>query len=238
MIILNNVSFSYDKGKEILHDINLHIRKGEKTALIGANGAGKSTLIKALVGLISVTGSIAVSGMEVSRKNLAAIRQKTGLVLQNSDNQMFMPTVYDDMRFGPLNYGISGEETERRIDEVLEKLEISSLKNRQNHKLSGGEKKMASIATILVMDPDTVIMDEPCSSLDPYNRRKVINIIKSLEKTLLIASHDLDMILETCERTLIMKDGRIVADGQTKELLKNRELLENNRLELPLKYQL
>ena len=238
MIEFNNVSFSYDKGKEVLHDICLKINPGEKAALIGANGAGKSTLIKAIFGLISTEGNIRIDGTVVNRKNLAEIRQKAGLVLQNSDTQMFMPTVYDDMRFGPLNYGIPKEEVETRIDSVLSRLEIEPLKNRHNHKLSGGEKKMASIATILVMDPQLVIMDEPCSSLDPYNRRKVINIIKSLDKTMLIASHDLDMILETCTRTIILHDGRIVADGSTKELLKDRALLEEHRLELPLRYQI
>ena len=161
------------------------------------------------------------------------IRRKLGFVLQNSDNQMFMPTVYEDMIFAPLNYGLSREEAERRVDAVLEKLGLQELKHRHNHRISGGEKRMAAIATILAMEPEAVLMDEPSSALDPYNRWLVINTIRELRQTKLITSHDLDMILDTCRRVILLDRGRIVADGPAEEILRNKELLESHRMELP-----
>ena len=150
---------------------------------------------------------------------------------------MFMPTVYEDMIFGPLNYGLPREEVDRRVDEVLARLDLEYLKHRYNHKISGGEKRMGAIATILAMEPAAILMDEPTSALDPYNRRIVINTIRSLEQTKLIASHDLDMILDTCDRVILIAGGRIVADGPAMEILSNRELLEANRMELPFRMQ-
>ena len=147
---------------------------------------------------------------------------------------MFMPTVYEDMIFGPKNYGLSKEETDKKIDEVLQLLGIQDLKHRYNHKLSGGEKRMTAIATVLAMEPEVLLMDEPSAALDPYNRRMVINIIKQLPQTKIITSHDLDMILDTCDRVILLGNGKVVADGECREILANRELLEENRLELPL----
>ena len=201
--------------------------------LIGANGAGKSTVMKLLLGLLPGEGQILVDGLPVNKQNLAQIRRKLGFVLQNSDNQMFMPTVYEDMIFAPLNYGLSREETERRVDAVLDQLGLQALKHRHNHKISGGEKRMAAIATILAMEPEAVLMDEPTAALDPYNRRIVINTIRGLQQTKLITSHDLDMILDTCDRVILLSEGRIVADGPAGELLRDRALLEANRMELP-----
>jgi len=155
-------------------------------------------------------------------------------VLQNSDNQMFMPTVYEDMIFAPLNYGLSREEAEYRVDKALEHLGLMELKYRHNHRMSGGEKRMAAIATILAMEPDVILMDEPTSALDPYNRRIVINTIRGLKQTKLIASHDLDMILDSCERVILLDNGRIVADGPADIILRDRKLLEAHRMELPL----
>ena len=155
-------------------------------------------------------------------------------MLQNSDNQMFMPTVYEDMIFAPLNYMLSREEADARVDAVLARLHLEDLKHRYNHKISGGEKRMAAIATILAMEPEAILMDEPSSALDPYNRRLVINTIRELSQTKLITSHDLDLILDTCGRVILLSNGRIAADGPAQELLRDRALLEANRMELPL----
>ena len=233
MIEFQHVSFSYEKERSVLEDLSFRIGPGESVGLIGANGAGKSTVMKLALGLLSGEGRILADGIEVSRANLADVRRRIGFVLQNSDNQMFMPTVYEDMIFAPLNYGLSREEAEQRVDKALGQLGLQELKYRHNHRISGGEKRMAAIATILAMEPDVILMDEPSSALDPYNRRIVINTIRGLKQTKLIASHDLDMILDTCERVILLDRGRIVADGPADEILRDRELLEAHRMELP-----
>ena len=233
MIEFKNVSFSYEKEHPVLKNMSFSIEKGEAVGLIGANGAGKSSMLKVLLGLLPHEGEILVNDIPLCKQNLAQIRRVLGFVLQNSDNQMFMPTVYDDMMFGLLNYGMNKEDAERRVDAVLEQLGLTQLKNKYNHKISGGEKRMAAIATVLAMEPEVIIMDEPSVSLDPYNRRAVINVINSLTQTKIIASHDLDMIMETCRRVILISDGQIVASGDTDEILRNKELLENNRMELP-----
>lgn len=227
------MSFSYEAGIQVIDHLSFSIHKGESVGLIGANGAGKSTIMKLMLGLLQGEGQILVDGLPVEKKNLPVIRQKIGFVLQDSDNQMFMPTVYEDMIFGPLNYGLSKEEAETRVDLVLRDLNLEELKHRHNHKLSGGEKRMAAIATILAMEPEMVVMDEPSTALDPCNRRTVINTINRLPQTKLIASHDLDMILDTCQRVILLSRGRIAADGDADTILRDRELLEANRMELP-----
>ena len=237
MIEFFHVSFCYEPGVPAVHDLRFTIHDGESVGLIGANGAGKSTLMQLLLGLLAGEGAITVDSLAVGKKNLAAIRQKIGFVLQDADNQMFMPTVLDDMVFGPCNYGLSRVEAERRADEVLARLNLSHLKNRYNHKLSGGEKRMAAIATILVMAPSVIVMDEPTTALDPVNRRAVINAVNGLSQTKLIASHDLDMILDTCARVIVLSGGTIAADGPAQAVLRDRALLEANRLELPLRLQ-
>lgn len=238
MIEFQNVKFSYESGKDVIHDMSFRIEKGESVGLIGANGAGKSTIMKLLLGLLqAVDGKVLIDGTEVKKETLGEIRAKLGFVLQNSDNQMFMPTVYEDMIFGPLNYGLSREVVDKRVDEVLERLGLEYLKHRYNHKISGGEKRMGAIATILAMEPAAILMDEPTSALDPYNRRLVINTIRELDQTKLIASHDLDMILDTCDRVILISGGRVAADGPAAEILSNKELLEANRMELPLRMQ-
>ncbi len=235
MITCQQVSFSYEKDRPVLRDLSFTVHPGESVGLIGANGAGKSTLMKLILGLLPcMQGQILVDGSAVGKDTLKEVRRKLGYVLQNSDNQMFMPTVYEDMIFAPLNYMVSREETDRRVDAVLEKLGIGDLKSRHNHKLSGGEKRMAAIATILAMEPEALLMDEPTSALDPYNRRIVIRTIRDLPQTKLIASHDLDMILDTCDRVIVLSKGQIAADGPAGEILTDRRLLEENRLELPL----
>ena len=196
MIQLEHVSFSYESETPVLKDLSFRIAKGETVGLIGANGAGKSTVMKALLGLLTTEGRITVGGTPVQQSTLPEIRRRLGFVLQNSDHQMFMPTVYEDMIFAPLNYGLSPAEAEGRADDALKLLGLESLKHRHNHKISGGEKRMAAIATILAMNPEAILMDEPTSALDPYNRRIVIHTIRTLRQTKLIASHDLDMILD------------------------------------------
>lgn len=233
MLEFCNVSFSYEAGIQVIDHLSFSIHKGESVGLIGANGAGKSTIMKLMLGLLQGNGQIFVGGLPVEKKNLPVIRQKIGFVLQDSDNQMFMPTVYEDMIFGPLNYGLSKEDAEKRVDRVLQDLNLKELKHRHNHKLSGGEKRMAAIATILAMEPEMVVMDEPSTALDPCNRRSVINTINRLPQTKLIASHDLDMILDTCQRVILLSHGHIAADGDVETILRDKELLEANRMELP-----
>ena len=232
MIEFQNVSFSYGEAP-VVENLSFSIQKGETVGLIGANGAGKSTIMKLLLGLLSGQGQILVDGLTVNKQNLPAIRQKIGFVLQDSDNQMFMPTVYEDMIFGPRNYGLSKEETEKRVDNILSQLGLQSLKYRHNHKISGGEKRMAAIATILAMEPEMILMEEPSTALDPVNRRTVINTINRLPQTKLIASHDLYMILDTCQRVILLSHGAIVADGDAETILRDKALLESNRMELP-----
>ena len=234
MMEFRNVSFSYEAESPVLTDVSFHIKRGEAVGLIGANGAGKSTVMKLLLGLLQGDGTVLVDGVEVQKDTLFQVRRKLGFVLQNSDNQMFMPTVYEDMIFAPLNYGLSREEAERRVDAALDRLGLQALKHRYNHRISGGEKRMAAIATILAMEPEAILMDEPTSALDPYNRRLIINTIRNLGQTRLIASHDLDMILDTCERVILLSGGRVVADGGAEELLRDRELMERHHMELPL----
>ena len=232
MIEFQNVSFAYGQTP-VVENLSFSIQKGETVGLIGANGAGKSTIMKLMLGLLSGSGSIRVDGLTVSKENLSEIRRKIGFVLQDSDNQMFMPTVYEDMIFGPRNYGLSKEAADEKVDTILEQLGLQELKHRHNHKISGGEKRMAAIATILAMEPEMILMDEPSTALDPVNRRTVINTINRLPQTKLIASHDLDMILDTCQRVILLSHGAIVADGDAETILRDKALLEANRMELP-----
>ena len=234
MIEFQHVSFAYEKDRPVIRDLSFRIDSGESVGLIGANGAGKSTVMKLLLGLLPREGRILVDDTPVTKETLKTIRRKLGFVLQNSDNQMFMPTVYEDMIFAPLNYMVSREEAEKRVDAVLARLGLTELKYRHNHKISGGEKRMAAIATILAMEPEAILMDEPTSALDPYNRRVVINTIRELSQTKIITSHDLDMLLDTCDRVLLLSEGQIVADGPAGEILRDQALLESHRMELPL----
>ena len=233
MIAFQNVSFSYDGTVPVVEDLSFSISSGESVGLIGANGAGKSTIMKLMLGLLTGQGKIFVGDLEMNKQNLPKIRQTVGFVLQDSDNQMFMPTVYEDMIFGPRNYGLTKEQAEARVDRVLNQLCLAELKHRYNHKISGGEKRMAAIATILAMEPEVILMDEPSTALDPVNRRTVINTIHRLPQTKLIASHDLDMILDPCQRVILLSHGKIVADGSADAILRDRALLEANRMELP-----
>ena len=233
MLVFDHVSVFYG-GTQVLRELSFSIQNGEQVGLIGANGAGKSTLMKAALGLVPYTGSITVDDLPVTRENLPAVRRKLGYVLQDADNQMFMPTVLDDMLFGPMNYGLSRKEAERQADETLASLRMEHLKLRHNHKMSGGEKRMAAAAAILAMKPYMLFMDEPSTALDPRNRRTLICVLRARPETKLIASHDLDLVLETCRRVLLIADGTLAADGPARELLRDKVLLEANGLELPL----
>ena len=234
MITFRDVAISYKNSAPVLQNLSFEIAKGEQVGLVGANGTGKSTLMRAAVGLLSAEGTISVGGTAVSQKNLAEIRKRIGYVVQDSDNQLFMSTVLEDMIFGPMNYGMSKEEAVSESESVLERLGISKIKDRYNHTLSGGEKKLAALAVILAMKPDTLLLDEPSAALDPYNRRQLISELNSLPMTKLVASHDLDFILETCDRVILLGEKGIVADGPAGEILRDEELLLANHLELPL----
>ena len=237
-IELKQVDFAYDKNIQILKQVTMQIKFGESVGLIGANGVGKSTLLKLLVGLNeNYTGDIQVRGIPVVGQNLVEIRKKLGYVFQDSENQLFMSTVLEDVAFGPRNYGLPESEVKKRVEDALKRMRIEHLAEKQIYKLSGGEKKMAAIATILSMQPEVVLMDEPTIALDPKNRRNLIHILNELSQTKLIASHDLDMIYDTCDRVVLMDQGEVVADGMAKEILTDQKLLEEHGLELPLGIQ-
>lgn len=237
VIELSHASFSYEKGNDILSDISFTIKSGECVGLIGSNGTGKSTLLKMLAGILEHKGEVKVFDLNVEKKNLSQIRKDLGLVFQDSDSQLFMPTLYDDMAFGPRNYGLSKEETEKAVDEALLRTNISHLKYKHNHKMSGGEKRMASIATILAMKPKIVLMDEPSIALDPFNRRTLINNLNAMPETKLIASHDLDLVYETCDRVILLDNKSVKADGDASVILRDKDLLTSCHLELPFCFQ-
>lgn len=234
-IDIQNLSFAYEEQQPILQNITLHAAEHEAIGIIGANGVGKSTLLKLLVGLyLNFEGHIRIEEIPLEAKMLPQIREKIGYVFQDSDSQLFMSTAYEDIAFAPRNYNLPEAEVERRVTQALKMVGIPHLRDKQIFKMSGGEKKLVSLATILSLTPDIILMDEPSIALDPRNRRRLINLLNSFEHLKIIATHDLDLVLDTCKRTIILADGRIVADGPTQSLLSNRKLLEDNGLELPL----
>ena len=234
-IDVENVCFSYEKNVPILDQITFHAHENDSIGIIGANGVGKSTLLKLLVGLnVNFEGSIRIEEIPVEAKTLPKIREKVGYVFQDSDSQLFMSTVGEDVAFAPRNYGLPAAEVERRVQEALMRTGITALRDKHTYKLSGGEKKLASIATILSMTPDIILMDEPSAALDPKNRRNLIRILNEFEHLKIITSHDLDFIWDTTSRTILMSEGRIIRDGETKEILSDEALLDANGLELPL----
>lgn len=237
-INVENLSFSYEKEQPILKNITFTAKGNDSIGIIGANGVGKSTLLKLLVGLnLNYEGSIRVENIPVEKNTLSIIRERIGYVFQDSDNQLFMSNVYEDIAFAPRNYGFSEEEVKKRVENALNMVYINNLKNKKIYKLSGGEKKLISIATIFSMTPDIILMDEPSIALDPKNRRNLINILNKFQHLKIIASHDLDMILDTCNRTILMSEGKIIKDGNTKDILTDKKLLEANNLELPFCFQ-
>ena len=236
LLKIEHLGFEYEKGEKVLNDISFEAYDHESIGVIGANGIGKSTLMKLLVGLnLNYEGSLEVAGHVMDKKNLAHIREHIGYVFQDSDSQLFLSTVEDDIAFGPRNYGLSEAEVDKRVNDALEKVHISDLRKKQTYKLSGGEKKLVAIATILAMNPDIIIMDEPSVALDPRNRKNLIGVLNEIEALKLITSHDLDFIMDTCERTILIDEGTIIADGPTDTILRDKELLESHGLELPLR---
>lgn len=234
-IVVEHLNFSYEKGRNVLTDVHFSAEDGQSIGLIGANGAGKSTLLKILVGLnTGFEGKIMVGDILLKEKNLVEVRKRMGYVFQDSDSQLFMTTVEDDVAFAPRNYGFSENEVKKRTANALKAAGISHLASNPIYKLSGGEKKLAAIATVLSMSPDVILMDEPSAALDPKNRRNLIGILNSLPCLKIIASHDLDFVWDTCDRVLVMGKGTIAADGTPEEILTDGNLLDLYGLELPL----
>ncbi len=234
-IDVENLNFAYEKETPVLSGLSFHASENEAVGIIGANGAGKSTFLKLLVGLdLNFTGSIRIEEIPLEKKTLQLIRGKIGYVFQDSDSQLFMTTVGEDVAFAPRNYGLPEEEVEKRVQEALEKVHITHLRDKSIFKLSGGEKKLASLATILSMSPDMILLDEPSVALDPRNRRNLIHVLNEFEHLKLIASHDLDFIWDTCSRVVLVHEGQIIADGTPDVILRDEKLLSENGLELPL----
>lgn len=238
IVEFDNVRFRYPDGTEALKGVSFRITHGESVGIIGANGAGKSTLLMQMNGVIlPSSGTVMIGDLQLTKRTRPEIRKKVGVVFQNADDQLFMPTVHDDVAFGPLNLGMSAEKVQERVLTALRTVGCPDLGGKPPHHLSGGQKRAVSIATVIAMDPDILVMDEPSSNLDPKSRRYLMNLLKGFEHTKIIAAHDLDFILDVCGRCLVIHDGRIVADGPAGSILTNRSLLEENNLELPLSLQ-
>ncbi len=238
IIDIQDVHFRYPDGTRALNGVSLRIVHGESLGIVGANGAGKSTLLLLLSGtFLPSEGSISIGEICLTKKTVREIRKKVGFVFQDPDDQLFMPTVFEDVAFGPLHLGWALENVEKSALKALEQVNCLHLKDRPPHKLSVGQKRAVSIASVIAMDPDLLVLDEPSSNLDPRSRRQLIQLLKTFDHSKIIASHDLDMVLEVCERTIILGEGRIAADGRTQELLANEKLLKENGLEKPLSLQ-
>ncbi len=238
-IIIENLTYTYPDGTKALNDINLAIEAGERVALIGANGSGKSTLQLHLNGIIlPQAGRIKVGEWFINSDTLRDIRNFVGLVFQNPDNQLFMPTVWDDVIFGPKNRGWRDEELNERAKKAMMMVDIDSeyYGPRNTENLSGGEKKRIAIAGVLAMEPQVLVLDEPSAQLDPRSRRQLIELLKNLSLTQLVATHDLDLALELCDRTVVLSQGRIVYDGATEKIMSNPDFLVQHSLESPLSY--
>jgi cobalt transport protein ATP-binding subunit len=229
---IENLTYAYPDGQQALTDITLHIGPDEKVALVGPNGAGKSTLMLHLNGLLDAQqGSLSVGGLAVEEANLGQIRAWVGLVFQNADDQLFNPKVFDDVAFGPLHMGIPDEEVRRRSMEALAAVGMGNYAERISHHLSIGEKKRIAIATVLSMDPKILLFDEPTAGLDPRARRSLINLLKDMQRTMLVATHDMRFVKEIFPRTVVLDEGRIVADGATDDIMNDEALLEKHGLE-------
>ena len=230
----DDVHYRYPNGYEALCGVSFRITHGEKVALVGANGAGKSTLLLHTNGLLMPSqGGVVLGGIALTRRTLPLVRQSVGLVFQDSDNQLFMPTVEEDVAFGPSNMRLEPEEIRRRVTEALDAVGALDLRGESPFRLSGGQKKRVAIATVLAMEPSVLVMDEPTSNLDPRARRQILDLIRRFSHTTLIATHDMEMVLDLCDRTIVMKEGRIVADGSTRHVFGDLALLEECGLEQP-----
>lgn len=238
IVEVKNLRHVYPDGTVALDEVSFRITHGESVAIIGANGAGKSTLLQHLNGYLAATsGDIRIGDTPLTRATLADIRRTVGMVFQDPDDQLFMPTVFDDVAFGPLNQGLPEEDVERRVTNALELVGAGHLKRKPPYHLSSGEKRRAAIATVLAMSPDILVMDEPTSGLDPFARRQLMALLKDFRHTKIFTSHDLDMVLELCERTIVLHEGVVRADGPTREIFGNDTLLAGCCLEKPLSMQ-
>lgn len=235
IVEVRDLQFKYPDESSALAGVSFRITHGESVAVVGANGAGKSTLLLHLNGcLIPQAGVVRIGDMPLTKKTLEHIRRTVGMVFQDSDDQLFMPTVYDDVAFGPLNLGLPPEEVEARVTDALATVGASHLTNRPPHRLSAGEKRSVAIASVLSMSPSILVMDEPTSNLDPRARRQLIELLKSFEHTIIVATHDLDMVLDLCSRTIVLRAGCVAADGATLDILQDQPLLQSCSLEKPL----
>jgi cobalt/nickel transport system ATP-binding protein len=230
--------FSYPDGTVALRSVSFTIHHGESVAIIGANGAGKSTLLQQLNGSLTPSaGQVRIGDVPVTNATLRDVRRSVGMVFQQPDDQLFMPTVYDDVAFGPLNLGISGHDLEQRVYRALDAVSARHLAAKPPYRLSAGEKKRVAIATVLAMDPSVLVMDEPTAGLDPYARREIMRLLTAFDHTRIITSHDLDMVAEVCNRVLVLHEGEIRADGAPGDILRDTVLLAGCRLEPPLSVQ-
>ena len=229
----NKYSYTYHDGTDALSNIDLSIEAGQKVALIGPNGAGKSTLLLAMSCFINGTGSVTVDSIEANQKNAKKVRSVIGSVLQNPDEQLFMPTLYDDVAFGPMNMKLSKEEIKQRTLQALKTVGLEGMEHKAPHHLSAGQKRAAAIATILSMDQKIITMDEPDTSLDPRSRNNLIDMLKSLDQTLIIATCSMNFAAKLCDRAVLVNDGKIIADGHTKQIMSDKTLMETHGLETP-----
>jgi cobalt/nickel transport system ATP-binding protein len=238
IVEVRNLRHVYPDGAVALREVSFRISHGESVALIGANGAGKSTLLLHLNGVLAATGGeVRIGDSLLTKATLPDIRRTVGMVFQDPDDQLFMPTVYDDVAFGPLNLGLSGEDLEQRVRDALDRVGIGQLRDKAPYHLSGGEKKRVAIATVLAMAPDILVMDEPTSGLDPCARRQLMGLLREFSHTRIFTSHDLDMVLDLCERTIVLHEGEVMADRPTIEIFRDDALLARCRLEKPLSMQ-
>jgi len=238
IVEFKNVFFRYPDGTEALNGVNFRITHGESVGVVGANGAGKSTLLQHMNGyLVPTSGTITIGDLTLTTKTRREIRKKVGIVFQNPDDQLFMPTVFDDVAFGPLNLGLDEASIRERVRKALGMVNSLDLQDKPPHHLSCGQKSAVAIASVMAMEPDILAMDEPAANLDPRSRRSLISLLKTFKHSKIIASHDLDLILDVCQRCIVIGGGAVVADGPSEEILSNKALLEENNLELPLSFQ-
>ncbi|TWV37156.1 ABC transporter ATP-binding protein [Streptomyces misionensis] len=231
---VSGLAYAYPDGHQALFGVGFTLRRGERAALLGPNGAGKTTLVLHLNGILGGgTGSVTVAGLPVGKQHMATVRQKVGIVFQDPDDQLFMPTVREDVAFGPAAAGIKGAALEERVRHALERVGMAEFADRPPHHLSFGQRRRVAVATVLAMEPEILVLDEPSSNLDPASRRELADILRSLDVTVLMVTHDLPYALELCPRSLILSDGVIAADGPTGDLLSDEELMRAHRLELP-----
>ncbi|TET53904.1 MAG: ABC transporter ATP-binding protein [Anaerolineales bacterium] len=230
-IEIEDLWYAYPDGREALCGVSLSVRPGEKVALVGANGAGKSTLLLHLNGVLQGRGTVRVFGQDVAQPNLAAVRTRVGMVFEEPDDQLFCPTVFDDVAFGPLHMGLPESVIRQRVEMALERVGLEGYASRVPHHLSRGEKKRAAIATVFSMEPDILVLDEPTSGLDPRSRRRLLDLLASQLQTMVVATHDLDLVARLCPRAVVLDRGRVAADGRSDEILGDTELLWRHGLE-------